>query len=232
MIEAARKYNISLSVIRAPVALCLEMPAFHHPFAKNRNLRNSSRTMKCLQDMHRAKTIDDLIWISSGIGQDPNIRCINEGLGRNNCHEKAKELLNRVGKSWNPRGETPRRHNLWHTPRRLKANEKADPIKVPVLYNPDTRSTHSLLGSLRIFGRIPGHKSRDRDPYQPERELARIDERLEPSGRKVTISTDGSATMNGWENATAGIGVWYADGSERNIKIKMVTTGNKTASNS
>ena len=38
--------------------------------------------------------------------------------------------------------------------------------------------------------------------------------------------------MNGWENATAGIGVWYADGSKRNIKIKIVTTGNKTASNS
>jgi len=35
MVEAAREYNVTLSVMRAPMALRLGMPAFHHPFARN-----------------------------------------------------------------------------------------------------------------------------------------------------------------------------------------------------
>ena len=46
------------------------------------------------------------------------------------------------------------------------------------------------------------------------------------------ISTDGSAVNNGWENATAGIGVWYADGSARNIKLSITGQETKPASNS
>ena len=38
MIEAAWKYNAALSVMRAPTDLQLEMPAFHHLFAKKRKL--------------------------------------------------------------------------------------------------------------------------------------------------------------------------------------------------
>ena len=133
---------------------------------------------------------------------------------------------------WNPSRETPQRHTLWHTPRRLKRNEKADPAEVVVLYNPDTRSTHSLLGGIRIFGRIPGHKSRERDPFMRGRDPARINDAIEPSGRHVTISTDGSAMNNGWENAVAGIGVWYADESEHNIKLKLVNNGKRLVSNS
>jgi hypothetical protein len=38
MIEAAQKYNARISVTRATADLRLNMPAFHHPFAKNRNL--------------------------------------------------------------------------------------------------------------------------------------------------------------------------------------------------
>ena len=46
------------------------------------------------------------------------------------------------------------------------------------------------------------------------------------------ISTDGSAVNNGWENATAGIGVWYADGSGRNVAMKLMNHDSRTASNS
>jgi ribonuclease HI len=46
------------------------------------------------------------------------------------------------------------------------------------------------------------------------------------------ISTDGSALNNGWENATAGVGVWYADNSYHNIVLELKTQGAKIASNS
>ena len=48
-----------------------------------------------------------------------------------------------------------------------------------------------LCSRIRFSGRTPGHKSKERD-------LARINERLEPSGRQAIISTDGSAINNGW----------------------------------
>jgi hypothetical protein len=148
------------------------------------------------------------------------------------CREKANDILNRVQNQWNPNKMTPQRHNLWHTPSRLKKNKDADPAKVPVLYNPDTRSKHSLLGGIRIFGTKPGHKVKNKDPFEGDRIPARIEEGIEPSGRTVTISTDGSAIKNGWENATAGVGVWYGDGDERNISLRLESNGTKTASNS
>ena len=50
---------------------------------------------------------------------------------------------------------------------------------------------------MRIFGKIPGHKSRERDPFLREREPTRIDERPERSGGWAVISTDVSAIDNG-----------------------------------
>jgi len=122
--------------------------------------------------------------------------------------------------------------SLWHTPRRIKRNKGKDPAKVSVLFNPDTRSDHCTLGGIRILGKIPGHKSKEKDPFLRERNPPRINQAIEPSGWYTKVSTDGSAINNGWENTTAGIGVWYDDGSTRNIKLNMNGRGPKPASNS
>ena len=228
MIQTAQKYNASISVMRAPRDLRLTMPAFHHPYAKNRNLNTKSRTMKCLQDVHKVKTVGDLITVATA----DQAECENNRNGKHGCKDKAKELLNRVRDNWNPNKETPQRHNLWHTPRRIEWNSKADITKTSVLYNPDTRTTHDLLGGIRIFGKTQGHKSKKRDPFAQEKQPARVDIAIEPSLCQVTVNTDGSATNNGWENAKAGIGVWYADGSRRNIALKLDPRGEAYASNS
>ena len=89
-----------------------------------------------------------------------------------------------------------------------------------------------MLGAMRIFGKIPGHKSRAKDPFLRERSPAGINLETEPSGSQTTISTDRSAIRNGQENATAGVGVWHAHGSERNISLKYVNHGTSVASNS
>ena len=124
--------------------------------------------MICLQDNHEAKTIGDLINISSAADQTP---CRGNRNGNDDCRKKARELLNRVNDVWNPNKETPQRHNLWHTPNRIKRNTKADLMLMSVLYNPDTRTTHDALGGIRIFGKVQGHKSRKRDTYLPEKPL-------------------------------------------------------------
>ena len=88
-------------------------------------------------------------------------------------------------------------------------------MKTSVLYNPDTRTTHAhdLLGRIRIFRKTQGHKSKKRDLFAPEKQPARVDIATEPSLCQVTVNTDRSVTNNGWENAKAGIGIWYTDGS-------------------
>jgi len=50
-----------------------------------------------------------------------------------------------------------------------------------------------MLGAIRIFGKEQGHKTIDKDPYLRRRSPARIKSETVPSGRQITISTDGSA---------------------------------------
>src|SRR5258706_7638866 len=105
-------------------------------------------------------------------------------------------------------------------------------MKMSVLYNLDTRTSHDILGGIRIFGSTKGHKSKKRDTFCPELPPARINTAIEPSHVQITINTDRSAVCNGWENATAGIGVWYANGSRRNIALKLENQQNHPAFNS
>ena len=70
------------------------------------------------------------------------------------------------------------------------------------------------------------------DPFLPEKLPARINTTIAPSHQQVTVNTDGSATKNGWENAKAGISVWYADGSRRHIALKLESHAGASTSNS
>ena len=59
----------------------------------------------------------------------------------------------------------PPKHDLWHTPRRIERYKETDPLERIVLFNPDTRSKHYMLGAIRIFGKEQGRKTIDKDPY-------------------------------------------------------------------
>ena len=54
---AAQKYNAKISVMGATSDLRLNMSAFHHPLAKNRSLRTTSKVMKCLQNNHKPRSL-------------------------------------------------------------------------------------------------------------------------------------------------------------------------------
>jgi hypothetical protein len=76
-IIVTQKYNVSISVMRAPTNLQLEMLAFHHPFAKNKYLQADSRAMRCLQLNHKIKLIGDLVKTASEVRLNPPIACMN-----------------------------------------------------------------------------------------------------------------------------------------------------------
>ena len=61
---------------------------------------------------------------------------------------------------------------------------------------------------------------------------ARIDTEPIPSLQRVMVNTNGSATKDGWENSSAGIGVWYANGSRHNIALKLENNADGSASKS
>ena len=160
--------------MRVPTNLRLDMPAFHHPFARNRNIQMNSKTMRCLQTTHKTRTVGDLVQLTSIEGPAPPEACIHKAQDRQGCCKKAKELLDQIERRWHPNRETPQRHTLWHTPRRLEKYRKADPATTTVEYNPDTRTSHTTLGVVRIFCRRPGHRSKRKDPYMREREPVRV----------------------------------------------------------
>jgi hypothetical protein len=56
MLKAAKKYNIKISIIRAPLALKLAMPAFLHPGSKNNN-HNNTQKAECIRKHHSVRTI-------------------------------------------------------------------------------------------------------------------------------------------------------------------------------
>jgi len=209
----------------------LNMATFHNPFAKSKHLRYNSKVMRCIQREHGARTVRDLLQTTTDDGRRTTEGCPPKVPGVKGCSKKAAELIGRTRDTWNPNREKPQRQDLWHTPRRLRRNKKADPLTSLVLFNLDTRSKHCLLGTIRVFGRFPGHKSGPRDPFRPSRSPARIDTRTQPSRIQVTISTDGPAIHNGWENATTGVGVWYANRCRKNISMSLTNPGENAASN-
>jgi len=137
-----------------------------------------------------------------------------------------------LNKKWNSTLETPQRHNLWHTPNRIKRYREADPMTRVILYNPDTRSKHCMLGAIRIFSKEQGHKLIAKDPYLKRRSPARINPDTKPSSHQIMISTDGLTFRNRWENTSAGIGVWYKDSSGQNISMELKNNRADIASNS
>jgi len=118
------------------------------------------------------------------------------------------------------------------TLQRIKRNKKTDPLDALVTFNPDTRTTHCLLGGIRIFGKIPGHKSKVRDLFHKEKSPARIKKDIKPGSGLAKISMDKSTINNSWENGSASIGIWYADGSRQNIMMKLMNHDSRMASNS
>ena len=73
--------------------------------------------------------------------------------------------MSRIERKWNPTQETPQKHDLWHTPRRIERYKETAPLERIVLFNPDTRSKHYMPRAIRIFGKEQGHQTIDKDPY-------------------------------------------------------------------
>ena len=127
MVKTARKYNATISNMRISMDQRLDVLAFHHPLAKNKHLQYNLKVMKCIQCKHSARTMRDLLQITTDDGRRNMEGCPPRVLGLKSCSKKAAELIGQIRDTWNLNQETPQRYDLWHAPHRLRRNKKADP---------------------------------------------------------------------------------------------------------
>jgi len=229
IIKAATKYNVRISVLRAPLLLKLKMPAFHHLAASSKRLNNSRRA-KCLRDNHHIVTIEDLIFFAEV--EDPNVTieqdCEN---GVDKCKDTARRILRNLSDTWNPIPLSPIRNNLYHTQRRLEKYSKVNIKEEPILFNPDPQDKANPIENVRIFGIRKGYTQTSKDSETPKLPLRIMQTPHTRHHEKQRFYTDGSATLNGWENCSAGIGIWHKPGSDWNTEMKLegLTRSNQRA---
>jgi ribonuclease HI/exonuclease III len=219
MIKAAKRYNLKISVLRAPIALKLSMPAFFHPGSEN-NRKNNTRRAKCLRNNHAVNTINDLVTFA--LDKENNEEEYECELKTERCRQYAKELLRNLTNVWNPLTTTPTKNKLYHTPRRIEINRKANIKVTPITFNPDPQDDEEQLGNLRIFGSRTGYLKKPMATETPKNPLRMLrTPRKNENDEEIIVYTDGSAILNGWENSSAGIGIWHGHQSERNIAMKI-----------
>lgn len=127
---------------------------------------------------------------------------------------------------WNPLTLTPTTNNLFHTPTRIRKHEQANIQLTPININPNFNAREQVLDNVRIFGSRTGYKANTKVATTPQNPARTRQILATPRAEeRITIYTDGSSKLNGWENSTAGIGNWHATDSDRNISLKMPNTG-------
>jgi ribonuclease HI len=224
MLYAAQKYNVKISVLRAPITLKLSMPAFFHPAIKQKRI-NNSKASRCLRQNHGIETVGDLLDFARADDNPMEERCQRTW---RQCKQHAKKLINLLPDLWNPTTTTPAQNRLYHTPRRLERYRQTDIREMPIAFNPDINASERILENVRIFGIREGYKTRSLNQYTPA-QPARVREiRSHGTPRapgRIEIYTDGSTKRNGWENSTAGIGNWHAEDSDRNQSLALAGAG-------
>jgi exonuclease III/ribonuclease HI len=215
MIRTTKKYNLKLSVVRAPMSLKLEMPAFSHPARKSNNKENTKRS-KCLRENHGIRKIQDMALFAENL--DENEEEEECPLGTEKCREYAKRLLHELGGIWNPLSESPISNKMYHTPRRIEKFKDAKFNLEPVTFNPDPGETEIPQGNLRIFGSRTGYLKQPKLAETPRVPLRIRNNPTTPKAdSRVILYMSTSVERSGYENSEAGIGIWHEDDSDRNI---------------
>lgn len=116
----------------------------------------------------------------------------------NACKQWAQKTLERLDQIWNPLADWPAKNyrqneeNLYIAkPLPEPSDDLKDGFRIN-LYNPPPRDR-------RLF-------QEPDNPHPPD---------------TMTVYTDGSARNNGNTNATAGIGIWYAENDPRNRALRL-----------
>ncbi|KAI0073286.1 ribonuclease H-like protein [Panus rudis PR-1116 ss-1] len=232
MLRMANKYNMRLDAIKLSKQAKKSLPIWYHAGGTD-NLRtlNNSKCGQCLRDIHKVRTVGDLLKITCREKHanldPPHIKqnhctcryCTSDSVdgcsAPHSCTQCAKKLLQRLHNIWKL-GIDPPKDALTLTHRWRQMNAKAFEEELEegkeIIFDPSVTAQDIYEDDIRVFG-----KTHDRQLGLAFRVRSGVNVALE----SVSIYTDGSCNQNGFEEATCGSGLWYGPNNERNQAIRV-----------
>ena len=227
MLKAARDHGTNLAVVKIPLHLRNELPAWYHLDDESTSI--TRRTTKCLIEKHKILSVIDLVNASARvrdphrmIAHRPSSYCYCRDCSQDrekgcytphDCALEALSKLQKISPKLNPVGPENPQDLLSLTPTRKAYNQRADPSSDGILFDPSLTCGDRLADCFRIF-------------TDPSLSLPSPALRLPPRGRtpscqKVTLYTDGACMNNGKRNAMCSGGVWAGHGNPLNTAIRV-----------
>lgn len=228
MLKTAHKYGVMPAPTKLPLRLRLDMPIWYHTGLTGMKYQGyNSTTAKCQRRHHGITTVGDLIDLIKNTNSilntshkpRRNCKCEKCKETRNKgcknphkCRIKARKLLKKLQGEWNPLEE--------EAPGEEQINEGIIGMIDPQTSTPFDKSMrigNTLGESIRVFTNNSNTTNDSGRMGQPAR---RPKKKMGPA-QSVQAYTDGSCTNNGYENASAGAGIWFGNGDPRNAAIRV-----------
>lgn len=232
MIRTARKHNVSLPPKKLEPATRMSMPIWHHTgLVGMKRLGYNSATGKCLRRSHDVKTVGDLLElvratncaINEAHRKRKNCKCVSckemRDKGCKNpskCSKRARKLLNSLSSEWNPLSLEDLNSGQVNEGLRRMTRGKESTLFDKTIYP----STH-LTDCIRVFVEKKNDAPNNDHPGVDTQRQAGSPEPGEGPPGLTKVYTDGSCLNNGYENASAGAGVWYSENDPRNTAARV-----------
>ncbi|KAK0496497.1 hypothetical protein EDD18DRAFT_1074436 [Armillaria luteobubalina] len=221
MLRVATAFNVRLDMLTPSQEVRRQIPIWHHVGLKmTKQKRYGSQVCHCLMDVHQVEMAGDAEAMARRLGSQAhktrkncgceecrNDRCNRGCENPHKCTQKAKYLLDCLVEKWDP-CRLDQDDGLSLMDEMKHQNKMAKQENGLLHFNPDIDRENSLTEGIKIF--TSGGE--------------RYTIAMGPEGGPVTISiayTDGSAYDNSTANACAGAGIWFGDGDERNIHVRL-----------
>ena len=235
MIKSAKKYNTAFAPINISERLREQLPAWQHLGVEKTIPQN--KQAKCLMKNHESAKVKDMMKISErlqgmyrGGTHKPDYTCTcsdcdadkKEGCENpQRCALEAKKRLDKITAKLNPARPpnlddlTRSRRRRERSPLRPQEDESDEDDDNPAItFNPSVTEKTQLSDCFRTFVDLTKVTNEPATRQPPPGGVALTDE-------SITVYTDGSSINNGKSNAKCGSGVWFEEGSEHNMALKV-----------
>ena len=226
MLKVAKKYDTNLAAIRLSPGIRATLPAWYHPAAETRPIRNVNA--RCLLNNHATRSVADLIKLANKVSErtrnnahEPSqacvcMECVQDRLGGcknpHACAREAETRLSDIAPKYNPLA-VEHHDTLSLTPDR-KARNSGDPVEGQQrLFDPTITCKNGIDECFRVF-------------TNPERISRRPASRRPQQGTyldhvEMRVYTDGACMNNGKRNARCGSGIWIEENHVLNKALKV-----------